>query len=90
MVITEILERRLFLNDLSYFKHYFILFNFNEHVPVRFVEWARSGSRVGHLRFFCLHRISCLDIPTATIEFVAVMLFTQQIFHLKMFITILD
>ena len=46
----------------SYFKHYFMLFNVNEHLVVPFVELARDGSRVGHLRFFCLHRITCLSI----------------------------
>ena len=41
----------------SYFKHYFIFFNVNEHLAVLFVELARSRSRVSHLRFFSLHRI---------------------------------
>ena len=46
----------------SYFKDYFIFFNVNEHLAVPFVELARSGSHVSHLRFFCLHRITCLGI----------------------------
>ena len=50
----------------SYFKHYFIFFNINEHLAVPFVELARSGSRVSHLRFFCLHKIICPGIPTVT------------------------
>ena len=28
--------------------------------------WRSGGSRVGHLRFFFLHRITCLNIPTVT------------------------
>ena len=46
------------------FKYYSIFFNVNEHLAVPFVELARGSSRVGHLRFFCLHRITCLSIPT--------------------------
>ena len=43
----------------SYFKH-----NFKEHLAVPFVKSARGGSYVGHLRYFCLHRITCMSIPT--------------------------
>ena len=50
----------------AYFKHYFLFFNVNEHRTVPFVELARAGSHVGHLRFFCLHRITCLSILTVT------------------------
>ena len=31
-----------------------------------FVELARGRFHMGHLRFFCLHRIICLNIPTVT------------------------
>ena len=51
---------------LSYFKHYFIVFNVNEHLAVQFVALARGGPRVGHLRFFCLYKIACLSIATVT------------------------
>ena len=42
----------------------FDLFNVNEHLAVPFVELAIGGSRMGHLRFFCLHWITCLRIST--------------------------
>ena len=35
-------------------------------LAVLFVELARGGFHVGHLRFFCSHRITCLSIPRAT------------------------
>ena len=50
----------------SYFKRYFLFFNVNEQLVVPFVELANDGSRVGHLFFFRLHRITCLSIPTVT------------------------
>ena len=50
----------------SYFKHFLTFFNDDEHLAVPFVELARGGSLVGHLLFFCLHRITCLSIPTMT------------------------
>ena len=31
------------------------------------LQLTSGGSRVGHLRFFCLHRITCLSIPTVTL-----------------------
>ena len=40
------------------FKHYFLVFNANKHLTVPFYELARGRSRVGHLRFFCLHRFN--------------------------------
>ena len=53
------MKKRLFL-----FKRYFIYFNVNEHAAVSFVELARGGSRVVHLPFFCLYRITYLTIST--------------------------
>ena len=47
----------------SYFKHFCIYFNVNEHLAVSFVEFERGGSLVGNFCFFCLHRITCLSIP---------------------------
>ena len=49
-----------------YFKYFLILFNVNEHLAVPFVELVRGGLSVGQLRFFCLQRIPCLNIPTVT------------------------
>ena len=49
---------------LSYFKHYFIFFNVIEQLAVQFVKLERGGARVGLLRFFCLHMITYLSIPT--------------------------
>ena len=49
-----------------YFKHFLILFNVNEHLAVRFVKLARGASDVDHLCFFCLRRITCLNIPKVT------------------------
>ena len=37
-----------------------------EHLAVPFIELVRGGSCVSHLCFFCLHRITCLSIPTVT------------------------
>ena len=70
---------------LSYFKHYFVFLNVNEHLVVKFVKLTRDGSCnvnehlavqfvkltrggscVGHLGFFCLHRITFLSISTVT------------------------
>ena len=48
----------------SYFKHYFIFFNVNEHLTIPFAELVRGRSRVCHLRFFCLQWITYLGIPT--------------------------
>ena len=56
-LLTELLERRLFLTRLtvfSYFKHYFLFFNLNEHLIVLLIQLAESGSHVGHLNFFYL------------------------------------
>ena len=39
------------------------MFNINEHLAVESVEFVWGGSHVGHLRFFCLHWITCLSIP---------------------------
>ena len=50
----------------SHFKHYFIFLNINEHLAVLFFELAKSESRVSHSRSSCLHKISCLGIPTVT------------------------
>ena len=33
-------------------------------LAVSFAELARSGSRVDQLAFFCLHRNTCMSIPT--------------------------
>ena len=52
------MERRLFLKDLSLFQTLFKFFNVNEYLAVSFVELAKGGSREGHLRFFCLHKIT--------------------------------
>ena len=49
-----------------YFKHFLILFNVNEHLTVRFVKLARGAPDVDHLCFFCLRRITCLNIPAVT------------------------
>ena len=49
---------------IFYFRPYFIFFNVNEHLAVPFVELATGGSRVSHLHFFCLQRITWLRIPT--------------------------
>ena len=40
------------------FKHFFL--------AVPFAELTRSASGVGHLCFFCLHSITCHNIPTVT------------------------
>ena len=40
--------------------------NVNEYLAVSFVELLRDRSHVGHLRFFCLHWITYLGIPTVT------------------------
>ena len=48
------------LNTILYF------FNVDERLAASFVELARSVSCVSHLRFFCLHRIACLNILTVT------------------------
>ena len=45
----------------SYCKPYFIFFNVNEHLAAPFVKLARGRSCVGHLHFFCLHRITYLS-----------------------------
>ena len=37
------------------------MFNINEHLAVQFVEFVWGGSHVGHLSFFCLHWITCLE-----------------------------
>ena len=50
----------------SYFQQYFIFFSANEPLAVPFVKFARGRSRVGHLRFFCLHRITFRSIPAVT------------------------
>ena len=50
----------------SYFKHYFIFLNINEHLALPFAEMTRSVSRVSHLCFFCLQRVTYLGIPTVT------------------------
>ena len=50
----------LILNTILHF------LNVYEHLAVSFVELKRSGSRVGHLHFFCLHWITCLSISTTT------------------------
>ena len=39
------------------------MFIINEHLAVQSVEFVWGGSYVGHLRFFCLHWITCLSIP---------------------------
>ena len=39
----------------SYFEHYFIFFNVNEHLAILLVELVHNESRVGYLCFFCLH-----------------------------------
>ena len=44
----------------SYTKQYFVFF------LMLMNTWRSGGSRVGHRRFFCLHRITCLNIPTVT------------------------
>ena len=49
-----------------YFKRFLIFFNVDEHLEALFVELARVASGLGHLRFFCLQRITCLKIPTVT------------------------
>ena len=49
-----------------YFKHFLMLFNVNEHLAVSFAELTRGAFGVGHLHFFCLHKITCLNIPTVT------------------------
>ena len=51
---------------ISYFKYYFLFFDINGHLPVPFVKVGSGGSFVDHLHFFCLHRITCLSIPTVT------------------------
>ena len=51
------IERRLLLNDIFLF---WTLFNDNEYLAVPFVKLARGRSRVGHLLFFYLYRITCL------------------------------
>ena len=65
---TEVLlrGRRLFLNNLKLTLNtiLYIFFNVNKHLAVQFVELARSGSNLSRLRFFCLHRITSLGIPT--------------------------
>ena len=43
-----------------------LIFNVNEYLAVPFAELARGTSRAGHLHFFCLHKITCLSIPTVT------------------------
>ena len=50
----------------SYFQQYFIFFSANEPLAVPFVKLARGRSRVGHLRFFFLHRITFRSIPAVT------------------------
>ena len=49
-----------------YFKHFLILFNVNERLAILLVKLARGASGVVHLRFLCLHKITCLNIPTIT------------------------
>ena len=46
----------------SYFKHFFIFSNVNEHLVVTFVELAGGGSCVGHFHFFCLLRATCMSL----------------------------
>ena len=44
----------------------FIFFRVSEHLAFPFFALAKSGSCVSHLRFFCLHSITCLGMPTVT------------------------
>ena len=45
----------------------FIFFRVSEHLAFPFFALAKSGSCVSHLRFFCLHNITCLGIPKSQV-----------------------
>ena len=57
------IRKKLLLNNIFYFKHYFIFFNVNEHLAVPFVKFARGRSHVGHLLFFVYTGLSVWAFP---------------------------
>ena len=56
---TEIMERRLFLNDLFYFKHYFIFLNLMNTWQFHMSNWqGKEYVQCGSSPFFYLYRIT--------------------------------
>ena len=62
--ILNIAIRKKIIFKLSFLILNTVFVNVNKHLAIPFVKLAKGWSRVCHLCFFCLYRITGLSIPT--------------------------